>query len=487
MVRNETATGGRVLMENKGPQVPDSRREPVEEPIGQSGIPAHRRRTRVRAKDDALYLDVPAPGLDLRQAVRTAAMVAAGIAALFFALVLPGGAVGGAGRVIIGLGGLFLLVTGACSGLRAFLDSTVVCIKQDGLEVTHSFPLRRTVRVGRNDFHGVLIGRHGLVERGFTCNDWRLHGAELVIPCGGKTVYFGEGLPAAEQEWLKQVVENRLPPVPAPESGEGREPVDAEPPERFWRDITRYAAYGLGAALVLLVLLLAAGAGASSVGSVLVLALFLATVALLSYRSYRLEKAAGGWHRAVVKYEAALMDLSFNATDTGQLGRQLPDFCFFRGPRRLYNVAWSESDPGEFMLFDYTLSAHSPLGDGMGCAVRVNKLSHEMLWLKPRLWPALTARLTGMRFPDYPEFQRRYKVVAENEGRARALLGPGVVQAIMSWTGSGPPPQVCIQGGMVGLSMRRRHADSDKAVRQFYQYARTIQEAIVERLRELRS
>jgi hypothetical protein len=49
-----------------------------------------------------------------------------------------------------------------------------------------------------------------------------------------------------------------------------------------------------------------------------------------------------------------------------------------------------------------------------------------------------------------------------------------------------PAPQVCIQGGMVGLSMHRRHAASDKTKRQFYAYGVAIREAVLARLRELR-
>ena len=121
------------------------------------------------------------------------------------------------------------------------------------------------------------------------------------------------------------------------------------------------------------------------------------------------------------------------------------------------------------------------------CRTESRWVSQEMLCVRPRLWPALTARFLGMRFPDHPEFERRYNITAENEGRARSLLGPNAVEAMMSWAGSGPAPHVCLQGGMVGLSMRRRHADSDKAVRQFYEYALRIREAVGARLREMRS
>ncbi len=148
-------------------------------------------------------------------------------------------------------------------------------------------------------------------------------------------------------------------------------------------------------------------------------------------------------------------------------------------------MAWSEADPGKIVLFDYTTSRRGPMRDGMGCAVTINKLSHEALTLKPRLWPALSASLTGMRLPEHPALEQRFRVEAENEGRARNLLGPDVVKAVMSWPGTCPPPHVCIQGGMVGLSMHRRHADSDKALRQFYNYALGIREAVLARLREL--
>ena len=194
----------------------------------------------------------------------------------------------------------------------------------------------------------------------------------------------------------------------------------------------------------------------------------------------------GDYHRAVVKYEAALMDLTFSPNDTSGIARTLPDFSFFGGPRRLYNVAWSETDPSKVILFDYTTSSRSAMWDGMACAVTINKLSQEGVVMKPRLWPALTAKFLGMRLPDNVEFERKYCVQAENEGRARSLLGPQVVEAVMAWRGPGPAPQVCIQGGMVGLSLNRRHAASDKTTREFYAYALAIREAVLARLRELR-
>jgi hypothetical protein len=445
------------------------------------------RRSRLRVKDDKLILDVPAPGLGWHGAVRTGALLAAGVASLLFGSRLPGGALGGAGQLLTGFGGVVLLGAGAYGLLRSWLGASTVVVTPHWVEVAHEFPLHRIGRIVRAEFRGALVGGRGRIECGYVSSDWSAHEAEVVLRGTHGTLHFGAGLLQAELAWLKQVIEERLPPgAPSTLQRPGENP-DTQPPERFWRDMTRYAACALGGALVLMVLMAAAGVQGSLVGSVLVLVLFLATVTALSYRSYRLEKAGGAWHRAVVKYEAALMDLRFSPDDAAGLVHRLPDFSFFGGPRRLYNVAWSEADPGKIVLFDYTTSRRSPMRDGMGCAVTINKLSNELLSIAPRLWPAFSARLTGMRLPEHPALERRYRVEADNEGRARALLGPQVVEAIMSWSGSSSPPHVCIQGGMVGLSMHRRHADSDKAVRQFYRYALDIREAVLARLRELRA
>ncbi len=461
-------------------------------PIGRTGeppaaVPINVRRSRLRVKDDDVVLDIPAPGLGARGLVRVGALVAGGAAALIFGTRLPTGAVGGAGRLLMYFGGVVLVAAGIYGALRAWLGSSRVVVTPEHLEVSHEFPLHRTGRIGRADFCGALIGRHGRIECGYASADWGFHNAELVLMGEGRALHFGAGLPKAELVWLKQIIEDRLPPNGAAPPGQAGDRSEVQPPERFWRDITRYAVGALAGSAALLVLLVALGIEGSLVGSVLVLMLLLATVAGLGYRSYRLERTACAWHRAVIKYEAALMDLRFSPGDPARLVDRLPDFRFFGGPRRLYNVAWSEADPGKIILFDYTTSRRGPMRDGMGCAVTINKLSQEALTFTPRLWPAFSAPLWGMRLPEHPALEKRYRVEAENEGRARNLLGTGVVAAVMVWPGSGPPPEVCIQGGMVGLSMHRRHADSDKALRQFYNYALGIREAVLARLRELRA
>ncbi len=461
--------------------LPAGRREPP------PAVPISVRRTRLRVKDDDLVLDIPAPGLGARDIVRTLALAAAGAAALVFGARLPTGAVGGAGRLLMGFGGVVLLAVGVYGALRAWLGASSVVVTPDHVEVSHEFPVHRTGQISRAEFCGALIGGHGRIECGYASGDWGSHKSELVLTGGKRALHFGAGLPKAELVWLKQVIEDRLPPNGTTSPERAGDPDEAQPPERFWRDITRYALGALAATVGLLVGLLALGIGGSLVGSVLVLMLLLATVVALSYRSYRLERTGCAWHRAVIKYEAALMDLRFSPGDPALLVDSLPDFKFFGGPRRLYNVAWSEADPGKIVLFDYTSSRRGPMRDGMGCAVTISKLSYEALNLSPRLWPALSAPLWGMRLPEHPALERRYCIEAENEGRARNLLGPEVVNAILSWPGSGPPPQVCIQGGMVGLSMHRRYADSDKILRQFYNYALGIREAILARLRELRA
>jgi hypothetical protein len=454
---------------------------------GAEASPVYERKTRLTVRDESLTLEIPPPGLDVHGVARVVAAIAGGLAALVVALMLPGGALGWAGRVLSGCGGLILLGAGAYAALRARMDAASVRVTRDGIEVTHNFPSPKTEGIGRSDYSGIMIGRRGRVDRGYTCQDWGPYKGELVVTNGKTRLHFGEGLPAAEQQWLRETISDRLPdPVPLRNQG-GADLSVAAPPERFWRDITRYAVCALAGALVLLALLLSAGARGPSAGSALVLAVFLAVVATLGYRSFRLERALGDYHRAVVKYEAALMDLTFSPSDVGGIARKLPDFSFFDGPRRLYNVAWSESDPAKMILFDYTTSSRSPMWDGMACAVAINKLSQEAVSMRPRLWPALTASFLGMRLPGHPDFERKYCVRAENEGRARTLLGPQVVGAVMAWPGPGPAPYVCIQGGMVGLSMHRRHAASDKTTRQFYAYGVAIREAVLARLRELRS
>jgi hypothetical protein len=454
-------------------------------PHGSASGSAEARGSRLRVRDDGIVLDIPPPPLGRLGTVRVAAMVLAGIAAVYSATWLPGGFMGGTAQLAVGAGGAVLVGLGAFCLLRSLLGASTVVVTAGWIEVAHEFPLHSAGRIERAEFLGVQVGRHARIRRGFASGARVGRADELVLAGVGRTLHFGAGLPASELARLKQTIEEHLPPNAPAAADSAPDAEDVQPPERFWRDITRYAAGGFAGTLVLLVFLLALGAGGPLMGSVLVLALFLATATGLSYRSYGLEQTGCAWHRAVVKYEAALMDLQFSPGDPAGLARRLPDFRFFGGPRRLYNVAWSEADPNKIAIFDYTSSRRSPMRDGMACAVAINKLSHEALDMTPRLWPALSAPLTGMRLPEHPAMERRYRVDADNAGRARVLLSPAVVDSIMAWPG--PAPHVSIRGGMVGLSMGRRHADSEKAIRHFYKYALAIREALLGRLRELRA
>ena len=252
---------------------------------GPQAAPVYERKTRLTVKDESLTLEIPPPGLDSRGVIRLAAFVAGGLVALLLAVLLPGGAVGWVVCVLSACGGLALLTKGAYEALRARQDAAVVCVRNGGIEVSHSFPSPHTQSIARSKYAGILIGRRGLFERGYTCQDWGPHGGELVVGDGKTRLHFGEGRPAAEQRWLIETIADRLPdPVPA------RPPVGVDlsvtqPPERFWRDITRYAVCALTGALVLLALLASAGASRASLGSVLALALFMAVVAALAYRS----------------------------------------------------------------------------------------------------------------------------------------------------------------------------------------------------------
>ncbi len=448
------------------------------------GAPAGHK-TRISIQDGNLVLRVPAPELHRTDAVQAIGLLTAGALALVLAFGSTVGGATAAGGLVVGACGLALVGCGAYLLLRAVLDITRVAVGDEAIVVVRSFPFSRTWRVPRRSFHGIHVGRKELLADGYTCTDWSGERPELVVVSENGLVSFGSGLPSQELKWLKEAIEDRLEPV----KGERALPVrhgDGQPPEIFWRQIARSSTYALAGSLLLLLLLVAAGVQAAVVGSVFALVLLLATVVFLSYRSYRLEQAAAGWHRAVIRYQASLMELEFSEDDEGRLVDSLPDFGFFRGPHKLYNVAWSREDPERMMLFDYTSGARHVMRDGAGCALRIPNLSTDRVSLKPRSVLAARFPAGGIRLPESPGPSRLYKIEAENAGRARALLGGDVIEAIKNWQGAGQPPWVCIRDGVLGLSVRRRQAEQEKAARRFYEYALALRGALQSRLSELR-
>jgi hypothetical protein len=117
----------------------------------------------------------------------------------------------------------------------------------------------------------------------------------------------------------------------------------------------------------------------------------------------------------------------------------------------------------------------------------VEDLSRETISVRGRRLRGLFWRLHGMRLPEYPGLARRLCVTAENEGRARQLLGPAVVDAILRWPGPGPAPWLCLSGGMLGVCIMRKHATNERTLRALYDYGRAVRRALEERLRRLRS
>ena len=443
------------------------------------------RRSQVSLGED-IRLTIPPPGLarvHVRQVVGLGAL--AGVGVLVFVL-LPGS---GFFSLAALLAALLVAVVAAYDVLRTLLDTTVVRVSGQAIRVTHSFPFARTRSVARAEFQGVMIGWRGLVEHGYSCHEWEGRPSELVAFGRHGILHFGEGLPVAEQEWMRDLIEEALAP-------EGKElatyedesaAVIVQPPERFWRGVARYAAYCTAGAVALLAVLLLLHSGYSAIASAGVVLVFAATIAILAYRNYRLELATSGWHRAVVKSLAALTGRRFSASDTEGKARGLPDFPFFGGPRQFYNVVWGEEDDeGGMIAFDFT-SRGWLRRNGVGCVLRVEGMSRETISIRPRYryGPALVRR--GIRLPGQQELAQAYVVTAENEGRAQSLLGAQVVRAISSWGGQGPPPWVCLSGGMAGFSIRRRFADNDRRMRAFHEYAGKVCAALEEQIAQLRA
>ncbi len=447
---------------------------------------ALRRRTKVSARQESTTLAVPPAGLHPGRLAYAGLLLLAGLALLYVVLGVLGGPglavpslLGSLGTVALLAGGVYVLLVG-------LLDRVTVRVSPDHIEVTHTFPWKRSGTMVPGECRDILIGKPDLVRRGYFCRDWGHGSAELVVVGAGKCLHFGAGLPRSEQEWLKEMIQKQFRPAAAEEEPEADEEDIIQPPERFWRNLARYGAGILVAAMVALALLFAAGAQRESVAWMFLLVLLSGTAAIIGYRNYRLERSASGWHRAVVKSLAGVLELKFSATDDAGVVRQLPDFAFFGGPRQLYNVAWREQEPRKLIVFDYTSARRWLHRDGVGCALKVENMSGDRVSIRPaRRW-ADWLRWGELRMPEYEQFDADYRTRAENAGRTRSLLGPDVIAAITSWEAEQCRPWVCIAGGMVGLSMPRRHAENDSTMREFYEYGRRIRDALEERIRHLR-
>jgi hypothetical protein len=452
-----------------------------------SGVQGPPRRSRISRGDD-IVLTIPPPGLSRGEIVH---VVLLGLVAVLVLSVLVGTQWLGNGSVALValVAALFLAGVAAYKIVRGLVDSTVVRLSDDAIRVTHRFPFHRSGVIHRADFRAIAIGRCSFVGKGYSCQRWEGEVKELVAIGRGQMLHFGAGLDDAEQVWMRDLVEEALmlDDSERPERGERREGELIQPPERLRLDMARYGAYSAVAALLLLAFLQLMGSAYSIKGAAFVVAAVSATVAILGYRAYRLEYVASGWHRAVVRTLAAIMDHRFSATDAAGKAQRLPDFPFFGGPRQFYNVTWDEEDPNGLVTFDFTTRRLTGLRNGVGCALPIEGLGRETISIRPRAHYGRMMMQPGMRVAGPQEFTQVYLVTAENEGRAQALLGPEVVAAISAWHGQGPQPWVCICASVVGVAIHRLHAGNDRMMREFYGYARTVRRAIVDQVGRLRS
>jgi hypothetical protein len=435
-------------------------------------------------REDEVMLYIPPPGLEFWDEVRYAAVAAAGLVLLAVLALTPLGSYGPI--MLVGtIVGLSLMVAPCYLAAVALLNSSELTLEDDGFSLSQRFPTRRNRRVLAPEFQGAVIGRPDLVAENYSCQDWDASGLALVVHTARGPVHLGQGLSEAELRWVKRLLEEHCPPAGSEDAD--RESAGTQPPERFWRELARKSAYALLAALVLTLIAFAGGGHGGLILSLLVLTLVLGTVSFMAYRGYELEKSAGGWHRAVMRYQAAVRNMTFNEQDDGSLARRLPDFDFFGGPRKFYNIAWSEDDPYQIILFDYTSAGRRVNRDGVGCALRVRGMSSGRVSVRPRPNLPLKTGVGGMKFEDHPALQNAYRVEAENEGRTRRLFSRPLIGALLDWDGPGPAPWICIRGGMLGLSIRRKHAENENAVQQLCDYALRLREAMQTRLAELRS
>jgi hypothetical protein len=441
-------------------------------------------RMEVQVDAGALSVRIPPAGMSLAELGRAVALSVGAGAALYFALAMCTAPAWVVPRVLGILGGLTLLAYGATISLRSTLDRTHVRATDDALHVVHTFPWPSRETILRDEFRGIVIGRARLLRRGYCSRQWPPGRLELVaLGSAGTAVQFGAGLPEADQVRLRQLIEDLLPPRPrgAPAGTGGRAP-SVQPPELFWLDITRCCSYLLVSALLLVGVLLAARSPAETTALALVVVIFSGTAAVLGYRNYRLERTASRWHSAVIRSFAGIMELDFSPDDVTGVALQLPDFAFFRGPRRIYNVAWNDADPHDLVAFDYTSASHWRDRDGVGCALRVDGVGEECLSFRPRGFPRALFARGNVDLRDYPLLAEHYTVTDCGREGAGRLLDVAFVDVLCDWSGASPRPWVCIAGSVLGLSIPRRQAEHDRTLRDFYGYARHLRQTLEDRL-----
>lgn len=433
-------------------------------------------------------LTVPPPGFSAIVVARSAGMVLCAAVALLAGVKVFAGSAWTAPRVVAGLGSLLLLATAAYILCHAALDRTIVCFAPRVLRVTHTFPWPRTTVIGREDCRAVVIGCPGLIRRGYFRQHWKGRELEVVVVGADRVAHFGGGLSAEQKARVKERIQKRLAP-PGTGGAEAAEHGERllQPPELRWRRITRWAAFVLLALVAGLVFSLALGFAPATLGWVALAVVASGTVAALGYRKYRSSRAAGRWHRALAGSLARSMGLSFSPTDAALKNRELPDFAFFGGPRRLYNVGWSRDASDALIAFHYSSAGPWLPRDGVGCALAVEGLSAESISIRPFRTEIPLLWWRCMKMGEFPELADHYCVRAENEGRARALLGSEVVAVLDAWGGEGPRPWVCVDGGMVGVSLPRSHAADQRTLRELCAYGRRLHRVVEERLQALRN
>jgi hypothetical protein len=436
--------------------------------------------------DDDIKLQVPPPGLYCRTLLYVVPMFVVGAVALLGApllglpevLVLP--------AMVLGI----LLWAGAGNlVLRCLLDRVRVVVSSEGMSVTHNYPLPHTGVITRDGLRRIVVGRRGVADRGYLSHELPHCPLVLVAFGNSRVLTFGEGVSAEELEWLRSLILDAL--RPDGSIGATTEPdpnaTVTQPPEARWGGLVRTGAVCMALAFV-------AALGAWGVlgqttlaGSMAFLAALSLTAVVFAYRGYRREYVASGWHRAVLKSLAASMGYRFAVVDVAAVARRLPDFRFFRGPRRFYNVLWGGEEGQELIAFDFTSRVLWGVRDGVGCVLPTDGVSHERLSICPRSRGRAVLLRQGLRLPGAPEFSQVYHVEADNDARARNLLGEEVVAAVSAWRGAGEPPWICMASGMIGFSIRRNEAGNDLDMQEFYDYAHSVRDAVRQRVVGMRT
>jgi len=443
------------------------------------------RRAKVVLGDD-IKVRVPSPGLCRATLGRVVLMFLAG------GLIVGGATFLGRSNSIALLAmllGMLLCAAAANTVLRCLLNRTRVVVNSESMSVAHSYPWPRTGVITRAALRRIVVGRRGVADRGYLSHELPERSLVLVAFGNSRVLTFGEGLPAEELEWLRSLILDSLRPdgsIGATTEPDPHTTVN-QPPEARWGGLVRVAAVCTGLSLI-------AALGAWGVlgevplaGSVAILTVLSLTVVVFAYRGYRREYVASGWHRAVLKSLAASMGYRFDVVDVAAVARRLPDFRFFRGPRRFYNVLWSGEDGRDMVAFDFTSKVIWGVRDGVVCVLPTNGVSHESLSICPRSRDRGALLRQGLRLPGTPEFSQVYHVEADNDGRARNLLGEELVAAVSAWHGLGEPPWICMADGMIGFCIRRDDAGNDRDMQEFYDYAHSVRDAVRQRVNGMRA